>query len=78
MRLPKFLFESQTSRERNYCKRFNKKGYRSGQESSVYKDHNDQTREILINQMIEDPTAREKVILHAKDLGVNSRAVMRW
>jgi hypothetical protein len=30
-----------------------KKGYRSCQESSVYKDYNDQTREIFIDRMIE-------------------------
>ncbi|KAG1218884.1 hypothetical protein G6F35_007956 [Rhizopus arrhizus] len=72
------LFESQTSRERNHCKRFNKKGYRSGQESSVYKDYNDQTREIFIDRIIEDPTERGKVTLYAKDLGINPRTAMRW
>jgi transposase len=28
--------------------------------------------------MIEGPTEREKVTLHAKDLGINPRTAMRW
>jgi transposase len=28
--------------------------------------------------MIEGPTEREKVTLHAKDLGINPRTTMRW
>ena len=36
-----------------------KKDYRSCQESSVYKEYNDQTREIFIDRMIEGPTERE-------------------
>ena len=37
-----------------------KKDYRSCQESSVYKDYNDQTREIFIDRMIEGSTERGK------------------
>jgi hypothetical protein len=53
-----------------------KKGYNSGQESSVYKDYNNQTKEIFIDRMIEGPTERGKVTLHAKDLGINPRTAM--
>jgi dsRNA-specific ribonuclease len=46
--------------------------------SSIYKDYNDQTREVFIDRMIEGPLERAKVTLHAKDLGINPRTAMRW
>ncbi|GAA5809182.1 hypothetical protein MFLAVUS_002587 [Mucor flavus] len=44
---------------------------------STYKDYNDQTREVIINQMLESPMERGKTTLHAKDLGINPRTAMR-
>ncbi|KAI8879831.1 hypothetical protein K501DRAFT_276192 [Backusella circina FSU 941] len=47
-------------------------------DNGVYKDYNDQTREVFIDRMIEGPMERGKVTLHAKDLGINPRTAMRW
>lgn len=47
-------------------------------DNGVYKDYNDQTRELFIDRMIEGPMERGKVTLHAKDLGINPRTAMRW
>src|SRR6478609_5682072 len=41
--------------------------------NGVYKDYNDQTREVFIDRMIEGPMERGKVTLHAKDLRINPR-----
>ncbi|KAG0734658.1 hypothetical protein G6F57_012312 [Rhizopus arrhizus] len=47
-------------------------------DNGVYKDYNDQTREVFIDRMIEGPMERGKVTLHAKDLRINPRTAMRW
>lgn len=46
--------------------------------NGIHKDCSDQAREIFIDRMVEGPLERGKVILHAKNLGINPRTAMRW
>ena len=45
----KFYLSLKPAEKETTAKDSTKKGYKSGQESSVYKDYNDQTREIFID-----------------------------
>jgi DNA invertase Pin-like site-specific DNA recombinase len=47
-------------------------------DNGVYKDCDDQTREVFIDRMIEGPMERGKVNLHAKNLGINPHTALRW
>jgi transposase len=47
-------------------------------DSGIYKDYNDQTKEVFFDRLIEGPKERGKVTSHAKDLGINPRTAMRW
>ncbi|KAI9258384.1 hypothetical protein EDC94DRAFT_613609 [Helicostylum pulchrum] len=47
-------------------------------DNNVYKDYNNQTREVFIDRMIEGPLERGKITLSVKDLGIYPRNAMRW